>query len=299
MGDARTSARLWNMKNIKKGFTLGEMLICIGILAVVAAIVMPATLMKKPDKNRALFRKAYYNMEKVIYELANDETLFPQTKFEDYQNAGSPDLSTIFAHYEPSEKFTVHKYNGTTTELDRTVGNTTRYLCEQIVKRLNTVGNHDCNTRRYITRDESHWTRTIRNSPNINSAYAPAFVTTEGVFWFLNSKPKICAPNRGGNRRPDGTYNRPDCLGYHDEDAEIYDQPYATTSEYLDHICFQIDVNGDERPNCRACAHPDRFQFCVMYDGKMEIPQDKDADGNYIGKEAEYLRSNKIWAADE
>ena len=89
------------MKLSKNGFNLGEMLICIGLISVVVAMMIPAVMSKKPGKNKALFRKAYYNTEKVIYELANDEDSklgFPGTKITQFKEG--QDQSTGFGYFK-------------------------------------------------------------------------------------------------------------------------------------------------------------------------------------------------------
>ena len=48
------------MKKFRNGFTLAEVLIVVGLVGVISAIVMATTIHNKPNKNKAMYRKAYY-----------------------------------------------------------------------------------------------------------------------------------------------------------------------------------------------------------------------------------------------
>ena len=58
-------------------FTLAEMLIVLSIIGVLAIIVLSTLQNSTPDKNKALFKKAYSITERTVAELVNDETLYP------------------------------------------------------------------------------------------------------------------------------------------------------------------------------------------------------------------------------
>ena len=64
------------MKHIK-GFTLAETLIVISIIGVIAILILGTLFSSAPDKNKALFKKAYSITERTVAELVNDETLYP------------------------------------------------------------------------------------------------------------------------------------------------------------------------------------------------------------------------------
>ncbi len=64
------------MKNIK-AFTLAETLIVLSIIGVVAILLLGTLTKSAPDKNKAMFKKAYSVTERTIAELVNDETLYP------------------------------------------------------------------------------------------------------------------------------------------------------------------------------------------------------------------------------
>ncbi len=64
------------LKN-KKAFTLAELMVCLLLISVLATILLPAIIQNKPNKNKVMFRKAYYIIERVVSELINDDDLYP------------------------------------------------------------------------------------------------------------------------------------------------------------------------------------------------------------------------------
>lgn len=80
------------MKISKNGFTLSEVLIVLGLLGILAAILLPAVAHLRPNKEKMMYRKAYYIAERMVYEIVNDETLYPGA---DPSNDGLKDTSKI------------------------------------------------------------------------------------------------------------------------------------------------------------------------------------------------------------
>jgi len=64
------------MKN-KKGFTLSEVMVTLGVLGVIAAILIPAVTKVTPDANKIMLRKAYFTTEKVVNSLISDDSIYP------------------------------------------------------------------------------------------------------------------------------------------------------------------------------------------------------------------------------
>ena len=61
----------------KKAFTLAETLIVLSIIGILAILIIGTLINSIPDKNKAMFKKAYSITERTIAELVNDETLYP------------------------------------------------------------------------------------------------------------------------------------------------------------------------------------------------------------------------------
>lgn len=64
---------------MKKGFTLAEMVVTLGLIGVLAVILMPMLRDVQPNEEMLKFKKAYYIAERVIAELVNDEDLYPDS----------------------------------------------------------------------------------------------------------------------------------------------------------------------------------------------------------------------------
>ena len=287
------------MKLYKNGFTIAEMLICLAIIAMVIALVIPAAMSKKPNRNKAMFRKAYYNLERVVSELVNDENTFPSTKASDFE--ADKDRSTLFAYFLPegiykedddSDNIVIPPLSGSR---ERTKEYTGYYFCSQIASKLNTTGRVQCTIKHNMPADGTAGLDTS----GITSSN-PNFVTNDGVTWHIDPIPHFCAREV----LPDGTvtYRGQDtsstCKHQTKGDGDLKIPTHPNANPGSDFLCFQIDVNGSDKPNCRldytdennnlhSCQDPDRFEICVYYDGRIQVPA-------HTGREAEYLRSNSI-----
>ena len=60
----------------KKGFTLAELLITMGIIGIVAAIIAPSLANLKPDSDKAKVLKVYNTISKLNEEMLNDPSLY-------------------------------------------------------------------------------------------------------------------------------------------------------------------------------------------------------------------------------
>ena len=61
-----------------KAFTLGEMLIVIGIVGVIATLLLPTLSQMQPDRRKVMFKKAYATVDRLVTELVNDDTFYPE-----------------------------------------------------------------------------------------------------------------------------------------------------------------------------------------------------------------------------
>lgn len=67
------------MKNKKFAFTLGEVLVTLMIVGVIAALIIPIIKNVQPDRQKLMFKKAYTTVERVVTELINDDYLYSET----------------------------------------------------------------------------------------------------------------------------------------------------------------------------------------------------------------------------
>ena len=65
------------MKRFKSGFTMAETIVTLGIVGVLAVISLTAIHNAKPNEEAVLLRKAYYELNRVVKELVNDDDLYP------------------------------------------------------------------------------------------------------------------------------------------------------------------------------------------------------------------------------
>lgn len=106
----------------KYGFSLGEMLVTIGIVAFLAAVLLPVLKNVLPNEELMLFKKSYYITERAIAELVNDDDLYPEADAEDNPYLGNT---------------TTVEYNGKNYQGD------TKF-CELFAMKLNRMSEIDC-----------------------------------------------------------------------------------------------------------------------------------------------------------
>lgn len=63
--------------NLKRAFTLSELLISLGIIGILTAILMPIFFSLAPDQNTLMAKRAFYTTETVISDLLNDPHCYP------------------------------------------------------------------------------------------------------------------------------------------------------------------------------------------------------------------------------
>lgn len=63
----------------KQGYTLAEILICLGIIGILAAILLPLANKYKPDGIKATYVKTYYTLVETIREIASNQAIYPLT----------------------------------------------------------------------------------------------------------------------------------------------------------------------------------------------------------------------------
>ena len=68
------------MKNQKKGFTLTELLIALGVIGMIVAILVPIIFNLIPDQSVLMAKRAYYSIQTVVSDLINDEGCYPDKK---------------------------------------------------------------------------------------------------------------------------------------------------------------------------------------------------------------------------
>lgn len=66
--------------NKLKGFTLTELMVAMGVIGILVAVVTPAIMKTRPNKNKMMIKKSFYTAEQIVSTLINDERLYPDMK---------------------------------------------------------------------------------------------------------------------------------------------------------------------------------------------------------------------------
>lgn len=80
---------------MRKGFTLAELLIVLGITGVVAAILVPTVNNFMPDKNKVAYLKVHDELKENIKSIASNSSLYPVCLEENGQNVGCSEYPLI------------------------------------------------------------------------------------------------------------------------------------------------------------------------------------------------------------
>lgn len=138
---------------VKKAFTLAEVLSTLLILGVLAAILIPTIVKIKPNSSKSMFKKAYYIAERVLSEIVNDETYYPE------EDTTIPNLVN-----EDAVK----------TSLGEEVSGNEKF-CLLFADKVNTTDSVDCTT-----------TTIASGTTDLNSGN---FTTADGITWHLPVTP--------------------------------------------------------------------------------------------------------------
>ena len=252
------------MKTHKNGFTLAEILIAIGLVGIISAIVFSTLIHNKPNKNKAMYKKAYYVIERNVAEMIMDDDTFP-TEIDD----GSKGL----AYYDPSADVD-GDYDG--DSLVRNLKNTGIKFCKTFKGQLNLIRSSNC--------DEVASSMTMGSgTSSVTLPNDPTFVTSDDIAWYITPN-IICDPTDTVTNPPESPCTMPD--------AEIPDCPNSMTDK-LPYICVFFDVNGNERPNeftglkgQPEVRDADRGFVYVYWNGKIEIP---------VGQASKYIKSVTVF----
>ena len=131
-----------------KGFTLTELMVALAVIGIIVAVVTPAIMRTRPNKNKMMIKKAYYTTENTVSNLINDTSLYADMR--DVCISGNEDVANgIYCAYgfDWDEEVT---YNGV-----KFSGNTKfqRLFAEQ----LNVSQEIESNSEKFMTTDGIIW----------------------------------------------------------------------------------------------------------------------------------------------
>ena len=72
-----------------KGFTMTELMVALAVIGIIVAVVTPAIMKTRPNKNKMMVKKSFYTTEQVVSTLINDARLYPDFRELCYEEEGS------------------------------------------------------------------------------------------------------------------------------------------------------------------------------------------------------------------
>ena len=220
-----------------KGFTLSELMVALAVIGILVAVVTPAIMRTRPNKNKMMVKKSFAAVEQIVSSLINDEKLYPDMS-EFCEEGATSDEDTEYCAYgfdyteeTNAEGFT---YSGD-------------YKFAALFKEKLNVKNDDPNE---CTDDAKG------NVGPQGENFCSIFYTTDGIKWDLTGTKD--AWQHSNVIRSVGTF-----------DTECKENPdNAGCGTIL------IDANGVEGPNlaCTAANEDcDQYEVQILSNGKLRI----------------------------
>ena len=142
----------------KRGFTLAEILISVGIVGVIAAIMLPMVNKFKPDENKIKFLQTYNSLVEIMPSIVNNRLAYP------IMNDGEDDIYDKSPLLNTKAPFVI----------DGETFKGTKKFCHLLATGFNTVGDINC-SEKYESLEEL-------------MKKTPSFTTANGVQFFVQTK---------------------------------------------------------------------------------------------------------------
>ncbi len=65
------------MRKLNNAFTLTELMVALGVIAILCALLLPVIFNLMPNQNTIMAKRAFYATQSIISDLINDETCYP------------------------------------------------------------------------------------------------------------------------------------------------------------------------------------------------------------------------------
>lgn len=227
---------------VKKGFSLPEVLISIGIIGILAIVLIPLLTKDNPSKNKVIFRKSYNTLAQIILNMINDDVNYPAAQFDDN---GVPKGFNYTTSTESNNKF-----------------------CTLIANQLNTVGAANCPL------------DTVPAAA-ANIATTPIFTMPDGSAWYIRLGGNDSEAATGDEAQFPTPATSPAPSSFYATNIIVdIDGPYKGTNCSADNNFsdnYLPTVTPTETPSYHKCVgvsnpcdqNPDTFILGVRYDGKI------------------------------
>lgn len=140
--------------DMKKGFTLAELLIVLGITGVVVAVLLPAINNLMPDKTKIMYLKSYDALNASLKTLTSNSSLFPSVLTDSNVDIDVTQLPLLSNAKPLVKKFNDDKYSGS------------KKLCNLIAFTMDAESDNKCDSTNYPT--------------------TPSFITKNGMKWWIS-----------------------------------------------------------------------------------------------------------------
>lgn len=224
---------------MKKGFTLTELMVALTVIGIIVAVVTPAIMKTRPNKNKMMVKKTFYVTEQVVSALINDEHLYPDMR--EICRTGGDNGADIYCAWGFDYVYKAD-YEGETYEGENKFG--------ALFKSMLNVSKND------VTSKDGE-------APD-GTDYYPVFYTSDGVKWDLTGTKDAWEDSKKPGKFDDN---------FKDEDGTAKDAP---DNGAAGGGIIAIDVNGDEGPN-QACTDEsgtedcDQYEIQILANGKLRI----------------------------
>ena len=82
-----------------KGFTMTELMVALAVIGIIVAVVTPAIMRTRPNKNKMMIKKAYYTTENIVSSLINDASLYTDRSYVCVNPAAADPAAGIYCAY--------------------------------------------------------------------------------------------------------------------------------------------------------------------------------------------------------
>lgn len=234
-----------------KAFTLTELMVALAVIGVLVAVVTPAIMRTRPNKNKMMIKKSYYEAEKIVSSLINDEILYSDGR--DACNSQDADTETGECRWG-FDDFRAVRYDGEIYGAGELGADATEE-------------NATANKKQKSEKFAGLFAAKLNWKAKTNYVYT----TADGVTWDLTGT----------------TISDNKVVWSHDKTLKPY--KIADETNYIKPGSILIDVNGSEGPNCREKNADgtkntdfDRYQIDIWVNGKMNINKNDEKAAEFI-----------------